>query len=188
MKKEKPRKTRSFVEHMITYSFLSRDLHAKRVLELGCGEGYGLQLLSLFALRLQGLDNSPKFLRRAQLMQYHCPTVLKKIDLDKDLPDLSEVDFVVATELLEHLEDAHRMVEHCARSGVSLGLSIPHNAPHPLHKHVFMNPAEAKALISPHYRDVRWFTLRNGIVQKDFPFISPERYIGICSPSQTRVV
>lgn len=184
MKLHKPVKGRSFVEHAITYSFLSRKLHAKRVMEVGCGEGYGLQLMSMFALSITGLDNSPKFLRRAHTKQYHCPHTLLKWDLDKELPDLTDIDVLVATEVLEHIKEPEKLVKHCADHGVTLLFSIPHNAPHPLHLHVYMNPEEAKALVVPYYSTIEWFTLRNGIVQKDFPFVSPERYIGVCHPNQ----
>jgi SAM-dependent methyltransferase len=102
-------------EHLHRYLFASLFVAGKRVLDLGCGEGYGSYLLRREAQRVVGLDNALGTVRHAQLVYPLLRSHFICADGTK-LPFRKEsFDAVVAFEFIEHIEDQGAMLEEVAR-------------------------------------------------------------------------
>ena len=137
-----------WAEHVARYQFAARFAGGKRVLDLGCGSGYGTAELAGVARETTGVDNSFEAIEYAAA---HYPGVrffpLSATELP--FPDAS-FDLVTAFELIEHLEDWARLLREARRvldpSGVLI-VSTPNklyyaeargtSGPNPFHVHEF---------------------------------------------------
>ena len=54
-----------FQRHVIAYDFVARYVQAARVLDAGCGEGYGTARLASVAAEVTGVDLEEPVIRRA---------------------------------------------------------------------------------------------------------------------------
>ncbi len=92
-------------EHFARYAFAARLARRKRVLDAGCGTGYGSAELARSASHVVGVDLSPEAIRYARL-HYAIPDVHFLTGSCTALPIASgSQDLVVAFEVLEHLVD-----------------------------------------------------------------------------------
>jgi 2-polyprenyl-3-methyl-5-hydroxy-6-metoxy-1,4-benzoquinol methylase len=120
---------KGLADHMQRYEFASRFCEGKRVLDAGCGVGYGANLLvQRGAAFVQGVDKSEVAL---EVARQRFSTDLSSFMAD-DLEILSQVtgkfDVVVALECIEHLRAPIRFLTRCGeilgQSG-TLVLSTP---------------------------------------------------------------
>ncbi len=115
-------------EHFARYLFAARLARGKRVLDLGCGAGYGAAELARVAQWVTGVDIAAEAIAYAQLhyrlpnleyLESPCEAVAK--------PDAS-FDLVVAFEVMEHLPDANALLAEGRRllaPGGQLVISTP---------------------------------------------------------------
>ena len=92
-------------EHMARYHFAVRLARGKRVLDAGCGAGYGSAELADVAESVTGIDIAPEAIAFARA-HYERPNLSFEEASCTGLPfgDAS-FDLVVAFEVIEHLED-----------------------------------------------------------------------------------
>jgi len=137
-------------EHMARYAFARAYADGKRVLDCGCGTGYGTFELAQAAVEVTGVDFSYEALEYARAHYARanmCYVAASCFDLP--FPDAS-FDLIVAFEVIEHLADFRRFLDECARVLVPSGLfvvSTPNKSyygesraqsgPNPFHKHEF---------------------------------------------------
>jgi SAM-dependent methyltransferase len=135
-------------EHVARYAFAARFARGKRVLDAGCGAGYGAARLAAGARRVVGLDIATEAVDAAR-QQYALPR-LEFLRADcRDLPFSSaSFDLVVALEVIEHLAQWERLLAETRRvlaPGGELILSTPNRlyysesreSPNPFHVHEF---------------------------------------------------
>jgi ubiquinone/menaquinone biosynthesis C-methylase UbiE len=137
-------------EHVARYAFARRYAHGKRVLDAGCGTGYGSAELAQSAAAVTGVDISPDAIEYAsasypisslRFMESSCTAM--------PLPAAS-FDLVVAFEVIEHLADYRAFLNECARVLTREGLFIVSSpnkryyaetraatGPNPFHEHEF---------------------------------------------------
>ncbi len=179
----KPRKHVSYIYHLGAYLWAAKYVYDKSVVEIGSGEGYGAQILSLFAKQIQGFDASPTFTRRAQANKYHCHANFTQADFDKGNHTFEGAEAVVAFEILEHLKNPSEVIFHIP-SDVPLLFSVPHNYPHPLHTHDFNSWADVhKMLARGGFLNTQMFWMKDGLVyDHEIPFEGDKcRYVGIAT-------
>jgi SAM-dependent methyltransferase len=92
-------------EHVARYMFAARLARGKRVLDAGCGAGYGSAELALTAQSVTGLDRAAEALDFARA-HYQLPNLFFERASCAALPHPGGAfDLVVAFEVIEHLED-----------------------------------------------------------------------------------
>jgi len=102
--------------HRSIYLFAGRLVEDRRVLDLGCGSGYGTSLLEEHGARaVVGLDLDPRSIRYARRRFCREDVEFRVGDAEALPPDLGRFDFVVASNVLEHLRSPQRAVERIAR-------------------------------------------------------------------------
>ncbi len=143
-------------EHLARYTFAARYARGKRVLDAGCGAGYGMARLAACARLVIGIDNALEALDAAgpqlPLVRGDC----------RALPfPAASFDLVVAFEVIEHLEEAEKLLAEARRvlaAGGKLILSTPNrlyysesrSAPNPFHVHEF-DYEELSAALGRHF-------------------------------------
>ena len=153
-------------EHFARYAFASRLARGKRVLDMGCGTGYGSAELAKQAAKVTGLDISSEALSYArehfsgggnvEFVEGSAAAVL--------FPDQT-FDLIVAFEVIEHLADWRKLLEEARRlmaAGGQFIVSTPNKSyyqatravsgPNPYHAHEFEFDEfrEALAKFFPH--------------------------------------
>jgi SAM-dependent methyltransferase len=97
-------RTISFVAHLSINRFASQFARGARVLDVGCGAGYGSEFLrNAGATHVLGIDLDPRNIRYATR---HYPAVRFRQGDAEQLPrDLGIFDLIIASNVLEHLRD-----------------------------------------------------------------------------------
>jgi SAM-dependent methyltransferase len=92
-------------EHMARYAFAARLARGKRVLDAGCGAGYGSAELARAAERVVGVDRAPEAIEFARA-HYAAANVSFEEASCEALPHADgSFELVVAFEVIEHLEN-----------------------------------------------------------------------------------
>ena len=102
-----------FRRHEIVYEWLAPRCTGRDVLEAGCGEGYGADLLAEVAHRVIALDYDEHTVRHVRA-RYPRVDVRHGNLVDLPLPDAG-VDVVVNLQVIEHLWDQPQFVTECLR-------------------------------------------------------------------------
>jgi len=120
-------------EHVHRYRFGAGLCRGARVLDLGCGTGYGSRILRPEATSVTGIDNDAPTIEQARA------TIGASDDISFETADAVEYlrrdlsgsfDAIVAFEVLEHLRDADVALELLAGhagAGLKLILSVPNS-------------------------------------------------------------
>src|SRR5208337_3582774 len=102
-----------FRRHEVVYQRLAPRCAGREVLEAGCGEGYGADLIAGVARRVIALDYDEATVAHVR-SRYPRVQVIHGNLAELPLPDAS-VDVVVNFQVIEHLWDQAQFVAECAR-------------------------------------------------------------------------
>jgi SAM-dependent methyltransferase len=107
------------------YSFVAPHLRGS-VLDIGCGRGYGLEMIQTTGLVAVGVDVSPGFLRDARTRLATAPLVNASGDR---LPFPSgSFDSIISFDVIEHIDDDRRFldeIKRLAREDAFIAISTP---------------------------------------------------------------
>jgi SAM-dependent methyltransferase len=102
-----------FRRHQMVYQRLAPRCAGREVLEAGCGEGYGADLIAGIARRVVAVDYDEAAVAHVR-SRYARVQVMQANLAQLPLPDAS-VDVVVNFQVIEHLWDQAQFVSECAR-------------------------------------------------------------------------
>jgi SAM-dependent methyltransferase len=148
-----------FRRHVAAYRYAAT-IAGGRVVDAGCGEGYGAAILSRRARRVVAFDLDAPTLTHAR-RRYGAPSFVRS-DLLRMPLDRSSVDSIVALQVLEHVTDAEAFVQGCARvlrPGGVLILSTPNRDTFPAGLNPFhireFDASELRDLLGRSFSEVR---------------------------------
>ena len=147
--------------HLAAYHLMAPFIAGKRVLEAGCGEGYGAALMARHAAQVVGVDYNAAALELARA-RHRLPNLeyraVNLLDLAKEQP--GEFDVVTNFQVLEHLEDPSPFLSAaavCVKPGGLLILTTPNRlasvSENPYHVHEYTAP-ELQALLARFFAHV----------------------------------
>lgn len=150
-----------FQRHVVAYRWAADQVAGLRVLDAGCGEGYGTDMLASKASRTVGIDLDAEIVRRAAAVYPRArfqPANLVSLPFSD-----GSFDAVVSLQVIEHLHTPLEFLAECARVLVPGGLLIlatpnrltfsPDGTRNPFHTFEFA-PDELRATIVRHFKDV----------------------------------
>ncbi len=146
-----------WAEHIARYAFATRFADGKRVLDLGCGTGYGTAELAKYAFEAVGVDISREAIDYAKAHYRNARYVEVPAT---ELPfEPASFDVVVSFELIEHLSDWRPLLAQVKRvlhPGGLFIVSTPNklyyaeargaSGPNPFHEHEFEHAEFAAAM------------------------------------------
>jgi 2-polyprenyl-3-methyl-5-hydroxy-6-metoxy-1,4-benzoquinol methylase len=121
--------------HVARYAWAFRAVEGKRVIDVGCGVGYGTSLLAWVAASATGVDRDPVAIESAretyqsQRLSYH---------LDDAASSLPEADVATCFEVIEHVDDPAAVCAALLEAAPRVLLSYP-------------NPFVAGPHLNPHH-------------------------------------
>jgi SAM-dependent methyltransferase len=115
-----------FQRHVVAYDYIARFVRSARVLDAGCGEGYGTDRLAAVAAETTGVDLEEPVIRRAAARYPRARFDAANL---VSLPyEDGAFDAVVSLQVIEHLHSPQEFLTECARvlaPGGVLILSTP---------------------------------------------------------------
>jgi 2-polyprenyl-3-methyl-5-hydroxy-6-metoxy-1,4-benzoquinol methylase/predicted nucleic acid-binding Zn-ribbon protein len=156
-------------EHISRYHFAARLARHKRVLDIGCGTGYGTAELAHSASHATGVDCSQEAISHAQ-QNYQNTNLQFQVAQAEHLPfDDASYHLVVCFEVIEHLADYRALLSEVRRVLSPHGqflVSTPNikyyaesrklQGPNPYHAHEF-DYQEYRALLSEYFEHQTFF-------------------------------
>lgn len=104
-----------FQRHLTAYNFLLPFVHGRKVVDLGCGEGYGTDILATAAREAVGVDLAPEAV-------YHARKTYRREGLRYDYRDIYDTglkagsfDVAVSLQVIEHMHEPDRFMREAAR-------------------------------------------------------------------------
>lgn len=155
-----------FRRHEVVYEWVASQVAGMEVLEAGCGEGYGADLLARHAARVLALDYDEYATGHARSAYPDVPVVRGNLVA---LPfAAASVDVVVSLQTIEHLWDQPTFVAECVRvlrPGGLLVVSTPNTLTFPpgnIYHPRELEPHELAALVEPVADVETYLGLRHG--------------------------
>jgi len=157
-------------EHRARYEFAKGTVAGKRVIDLGCGEGYGSHMLSEVAASVVGVDISSESIEHAKPTYKATNLSFEVGDVTKLPFQANEFDACVCLEVIEHVENPDDLLREVARilkpDGVFIA-STPNGAvkvssqPNPFHKKEY-SLSQFAGLLRGHFPSDAWDTVIHG--------------------------
>jgi len=147
--------------HLAAYYLMEPFITGKRILEAGCGEGYGAALMARHAAHVVGVDYDAAALELAR-QRHQAPNLeyraVNLLDLARQQP--GEFDVVTNFQVLEHLDDPAPFLAAaaaCVKPGGMLILTTPNRlasvSENPYHVHEYV-AGELQALLARFFAHV----------------------------------
>lgn len=155
-------------QHLAKYKFALRYCKGKKILEIGCGSGYGTKYMAENGVKeITAYDVDPSAISFAIKNSSHENIKFAEGDAET-LKEKSKYDVVLSFELIEHLEQPRKLIELAKKSLLKSGvfiLSTPNKAfsildqgkpSNPYHVYEYY-PNELKELLLNFFKDVNLY-------------------------------
>jgi SAM-dependent methyltransferase len=169
-------------EHRSRYCFAARFVRGTRVLDVACGSGFGMSMLSDAGAAPIGVDYAGEPL--GEIKRKRGGARLVRADATRLPLDAASVDHVVSFETIEHVPDAVALVRELRRvlkPGGKLVLSTPNRAFGPLERHTAnrfhvreFTADELRDLLRDYFGEVALYGQRPLAAYRYVPFLMVE--------------
>lgn len=114
-------------EHLVRYTLALQSVYDKDVLDIACGTGYGMYLMSYWAKSITGYDIDRKTIKAVKRdFEMKAPAFIEVRDLDTEIKLSNNLvqnfDVITCFETLEHLENPEQLIlnikKHLRPNGV----------------------------------------------------------------------
>lgn len=95
--------------HLARYEFAQAYADGARVLDLGCGTGYGARMLAEVARGVVAIDSNPDVIEMARRRSAHPRVTFMTADA-ADPPDAGPFDLITCFEVIEHVADPNAVL------------------------------------------------------------------------------
>jgi SAM-dependent methyltransferase len=113
-----------FARHLAAYEFAATLSSGKRVIDIGCGEGYGPSLLSRTAAEVLGIDIAPEVIEHAR-KTYRQPNLsFEVMNVNRLEVPVGSFDVAISFQVVEHLVDEGGYFSEIARVLAPDGLAL----------------------------------------------------------------
>src|SRR5581483_9203966 len=158
----------SYADHILRYRFAEPYCQGKRVLDAGCGIGYGAAHLAAHgAMKVTAIDISDAALREAQSLFNFKTLTFQNLNVEKIGDSFDQFDVVVNFENIEHVRNPERLVAGASKllpSGTfitstpngEISTFIDGKLANEFHVKEF-TATEFVDLLTPYFQDVRLF-------------------------------
>lgn len=147
-------------DHFARYLFAARLAAGKRVLDIGCGEGYGAFLLSRTARYVLGVDSADHAIEHARL-RYDLANLKYQAADATQLPARETFDLITCFEVIEHLgeEDQHALLAQVMRLLDPDGILLISTPNKPVYREAgdgpdYRNPYHVREMAFTEFRDL----------------------------------
>lgn len=124
-------------EHLIRYVLAMDNVVDKDVLDIACGSGYGMYLMSYLAKSVSGYDYSQVAIDEAKKFPYRCDACLevRNLEEEKSLANHKHELFDVVTcfETIEHVKNPYNLlqqIKNVTKQGGVIYISTPNDLDH----------------------------------------------------------
>jgi 2-polyprenyl-3-methyl-5-hydroxy-6-metoxy-1,4-benzoquinol methylase len=146
--------------HLAPYRYAAKLAQGLRVLDGGCGEGFGTQTLAALAAQVVGLDYSAEVVEACRKAWTHPNLSFQHTDLSRPEEGSERFDLVLSFQVIEHMRDEIPFLEGLKkriRPGGRLLLTTPNRlksfSENPYHVREYTAP-ELRALLGRVFRKV----------------------------------
>jgi len=177
-----------YCQFRAVYEYATQYIQANHVLDIGCGEGYGANLLAQHAKDVYAIDKHKKTIQKAQ-QKYSLPNLSFIVQNVKKLSKYTHntFDVVCCFHVIEHLKEPSSLLvdirKLLSKSGILL-ISTPNRYSHfrrttgmewPFHEREY-SVNEFRELLSAHFKNVELYTLHTSENVQKFQHIRA-RYV-----------
>jgi SAM-dependent methyltransferase len=165
----------NYYEHLARYRFAAQLIRGKRVLDAGCGDGYGSAMLAESASEVVGIDIAEDVIRSASAGYTRPNLHFKPMNVEEISLEPASFDAVISFEVFEHIHHPEKLldgVKAVLKPGGIFVVSTPNGAlvtsgkPNPYHVREYTLDEFQGILYSRFpigdfsYRRIRQFNLR----------------------------
>jgi SAM-dependent methyltransferase len=155
----------SYLLHRKAYEYAGEMMRERSLLDWGCNDGYGLELLKGFTSQLAGLDSAEDSVRAARQRLPELSSMIQIYDGARLPFPASSFDVVTSFQVIEHVTDLRTYLSHIVEVLKQGGVAIfttpnkllrldPGDKPwNPFHVREFL-PSELRELLSCHFATV----------------------------------
>lgn len=123
----------NWILHLQRYIFALKYCVNKKILDVACGSGYGMSLLSSVAKNVEGIDIDKKTIEWAKINNhFYSPVKFKISNIEKNKID-GQYNCVISFETIEHLKKPEFLLNNIKNSLNDYGVlifSVPVNEPY----------------------------------------------------------
>lgn len=158
--------TKTLIQHLSRYSWALNWCRNGRVMDVACGAGYGMEILSMVAREVVGVDRNEGAIDYAQKhYKFHRkPAEFHLYDIEKeDFSNLGKFDAITSFETIEHLKNPDKFIETVKKMLNDDGFfifSIPRMSDNPWHL-VLYDLKKTMALMQKHFPRIKWYSQDN---------------------------
>lgn len=159
--------------HFCAYKFAKDFVFNKRVLDIGCGEGYGSNYLAGFAKEVVGIDYDKEIINYANNKYKKNNLILLAVDAKRQGLLNDKFDIICSFQVIEHIKDTKLLLENIKNLINDTGIficSTPNKSDASPHSDTPLNKFHVKEylsnefeeLLKPYFRQIDMFGLKRG--------------------------